>query len=138
MPLSLMTTTRTRTPLDRPIQVAKFGDKPALVALYSRAAVRATEPLGKTSGSVHYETSLAQVLCCWVAHDASQLFCCLFRCHANGFVNAVFIATLTIPLVNARFRKLNLLTRAPLSWGGSLRTCIPVTTCDRQEVRGGP
>ena len=46
--------------LDRK-QVAKVGSKPALVSLYSKIAAKAFEPLGKESGEVSYETSLAQV-----------------------------------------------------------------------------
>ncbi|CAM9747545.1 unnamed protein product [Pylaiella littoralis] len=42
--------------------VKKVGDKPALVALYSRTAARAFEPRGKDSGQVFYETSLAQAI----------------------------------------------------------------------------
>lgn len=42
-------------------QVAKYGAKPDLVSLYSRAAVKAFEPSGTTTGEVSYETSLAQV-----------------------------------------------------------------------------
>eukprot|EP00904_Undaria_pinnatifida_P008489 jgi/Undpi1/4770/HiC_scaffold_18.g08123.m1 len=42
--------------------IAKYGDKPALVALYSRTAVRAIEPYRKLSGQVYYETSLAQAI----------------------------------------------------------------------------
>lgn len=42
-------------------QVAKFGDKPALVSLYSKAAALAFEPAFETTGEVSYETSLAQV-----------------------------------------------------------------------------
>ncbi|CAM9913168.1 unnamed protein product [Ectocarpus fasciculatus] len=42
--------------------VAKFGDKPALVAFYSKTAAKAFEPVGKEIGQVHYETSLAQAI----------------------------------------------------------------------------
>ncbi|CAN0224179.1 unnamed protein product [Ectocarpus sp. 6 AP-2014] len=42
--------------------VAKFGDKPALVAFYSRTAAKAFEPVGKEIGQVHYEVSLAQAI----------------------------------------------------------------------------
>ncbi|CAM9282114.1 unnamed protein product, partial [Hapterophycus canaliculatus] len=42
--------------------VAKYGDKPALVAFYSRTAAKAFEPLGKETGQVYYETSLAQAI----------------------------------------------------------------------------
>eukprot|EP00904_Undaria_pinnatifida_P002572 jgi/Undpi1/12315/HiC_scaffold_5.g01991.m1 len=42
--------------------VAKFGDKPTLVSLYSKAAALALEPAFKTSGEVSYETSLGQAI----------------------------------------------------------------------------
>lgn len=42
-------------------QVAKYGAKPDLVSLYSKAAVKAFEPSGATSGEISYEQSLAQV-----------------------------------------------------------------------------
>lgn len=46
----------------RSLQISKFAAKPALVALYSKAAARAFEPFGKGAGTkVFYETSLAQV-----------------------------------------------------------------------------
>lgn len=44
-----------------PRQVASAGDKPAVVALYTKAAARAFEPFGKARGEVSYETSLSQV-----------------------------------------------------------------------------
>lgn len=43
------------------IQVLNYGDKPLLVASYSRAAAKAFEPFGKLKGEVVYEQSLAQV-----------------------------------------------------------------------------
>lgn len=43
-----------------PTQVRKFGDKPALVSLYSKAASLALTPAFKTTGEVSYETSLGQ------------------------------------------------------------------------------
>lgn len=58
--LSSITFRRMLTPIVN--QVAKFGDKPALVAFYSRTAAKAFEPVGKEIGQVHYEVSLAQVL----------------------------------------------------------------------------
>eukprot|EP00903_Cladosiphon_okamuranus_P014134 g13135.t1 len=42
--------------------VKKVGDKPALVALYSRTAAKGFEPFGQESGQVYYETSLAQAI----------------------------------------------------------------------------
>lgn len=41
--------------------MAKFGDKPGLVSLYSKAAALAFEPALKATGEVSYETSLGQV-----------------------------------------------------------------------------
>lgn len=54
-----------------PNQVTIFGDKPALVSLYSRTAARAFEPFGKEIGQVSYETSLAQVWSGTVSHGYS-------------------------------------------------------------------
>lgn len=48
-------------------QVAKFGDKPALVSLYAKTAAKAFEPAGETTGEVSYETSLSQVHVCLVS-----------------------------------------------------------------------
>eukprot|EP00904_Undaria_pinnatifida_P002571 jgi/Undpi1/12314/HiC_scaffold_5.g01990.m1 len=42
--------------------VAKFGDKPALVSLYSKAAALAFDPVFKTTGEVSYEASLGQTI----------------------------------------------------------------------------
>ncbi|CAM9741720.1 unnamed protein product [Ascophyllum nodosum] len=42
--------------------VAKIGSRPALVALYSKIAAKAFEPVGKETGEVSYETSLAQAI----------------------------------------------------------------------------
>lgn len=42
--------------------VAEYGDKPALVSLYSKAAALAFEPAFKTTGEVSYETSLGQAI----------------------------------------------------------------------------
>ena len=50
-----------RDPPHTKLQVAKFGDKPALVSLYSKAAALAFDPVFKTTGEVSYEASLGQV-----------------------------------------------------------------------------
>eukprot|EP00904_Undaria_pinnatifida_P002573 jgi/Undpi1/12316/HiC_scaffold_5.g01992.m1 len=42
--------------------VARFGDKPTLVSLYSKAAALAFDPVFNTTGEVSYETSLGQAI----------------------------------------------------------------------------
>ncbi|CAM9726790.1 unnamed protein product, partial [Choristocarpus tenellus] len=49
----------TRVALDL---IAKFGDKPSLVAFYSSLTVMALEPTGKSTGKVSYETTLAEAV----------------------------------------------------------------------------